>query len=268
MSNMCKVLVGTASCLLISRSAPAASHQWRFNEIFTNADGTVQFIEMKECCGFTDEFFLEDKWLRGDVSTHQYTFPSSLDTGSNTALKYVLIATQDFADLPGAPTPDYIMPDGFLTVTGDTLRYWFYAPAVMTYTTGQLPTDGVTSLRVNGSTGVNSPTNYAGDSGSINVGCDDGDGDGYGSPGSAACPNGSAEDCDDTMPAINPGATEHCSDQVDNDCAAQTDCLDTGCDSNPQCPAVTGWGALGMAGLILTAAGVVLRRMKPASRVN
>jgi hypothetical protein len=57
----------------------------------------------------------------------------------------------------------------------------------------------------------------------------DGDGDGYGDPGStsAACsmPTGSVDngdDCDDTASAVNPGATETCNG-ADDDCDGDTD---------------------------------------------
>jgi hypothetical protein len=59
--------------------------------------------------------------------------------------------------------------------------------------------------------------------------CTDNDGDGYGSPGDASCPNGAAEDCNDADPAVNPGATENCTDGVDNDCDGQTDGADSEC---------------------------------------
>lgn len=52
--------------------------------------------------------------------------------------------------------------------------------------------------------------------------CIDGDGDGYGSPGSAACPAGPAADCHDGDPSLNPGAAEACNG-VDDDCDGQTD---------------------------------------------
>jgi len=142
----------------------AASHQWRFNELFTNSDGTIQFIEMKECCGFSAEHELDGKWILV-VGGTQYNFRGNL-TG-DTSNKHLLLATQGFADLPGAPAPDFIIPDNFLPAGGDTLEYWMYPNATVEYP--PLPTDGITSLTVGGATGQNSPTNYAGESGSIDV---------------------------------------------------------------------------------------------------
>ncbi|MDH3403538.1 MAG: MopE-related protein [Acidobacteriota bacterium] len=58
--------------------------------------------------------------------------------------------------------------------------------------------------------------------------CNDGDGDGYGSPGSPACmfPE---EDCDDADPAVNPGAAENCSNSIDDDCDGAVDAADPDC---------------------------------------
>lgn len=164
--------------LLGASPANAASHLWRFNELFSNGDGTIQFIEMQECCGATEELFLQSKWVLARHANHKYTFRSNL-TG-NTANKYFLLATQGFADLPGAPAPDAIIPSGFLPVSGDTLDYWEYPDATRIY--GPLPQDGVSALEVgpgpDGVSGtdddvymnaVNSPTNFAGQSGSIDL---------------------------------------------------------------------------------------------------
>jgi hypothetical protein len=52
--------------------------------------------------------------------------------------------------------------------------------------------------------------------------CQDRDGDGYGSPGAAACPLGEATDCDDAVAAMRPNAPELC-DGLDNDCDVAAD---------------------------------------------
>jgi hypothetical protein len=59
--------------------------------------------------------------------------------------------------------------------------------------------------------------------------CADDDGDGYGSPGDPECPAGDAEDCDDTDPAVNPGATEICDNGIDDDCDGLIDGDDPDC---------------------------------------
>jgi len=164
--------------IVAARPVLAASHQWRFNELFTNGDGTIQFVEMQECCGFTMETNLSSKWILAVHANHKYTFRSNL-TG-NTANKYLLLATQGFADTPGAPAPDIIIPNGFLPTNGDTLEYWQYPDATRGF--GVLPMDGKTALEVGpGPDGVsdtdddvyapavNSPTNYSGETGSIDL---------------------------------------------------------------------------------------------------
>ena len=73
---------------------------------------------------------------------------------------------------PGAPVPDYIIPDNFLSTTADSIEYWFYDTA--TYPNPMLPLDGINSLHVSPTTGAitigpNSPKNYAGVEGSIDA---------------------------------------------------------------------------------------------------
>ena len=52
--------------------------------------------------------------------------------------------------------------------------------------------------------------------------CVDMDGDGYGNPGDASCPNGPALDCNDSSNAAYPGAAE-VYDLIDNDCNTEVD---------------------------------------------
>ena len=86
----------------------------------------------------------------------------------------------------------------------------------------------------------------------------DGDSDGFGDDGSSieACvaPSGyvdAAGDCDDSSKAVNPEATEDCSDKLDNDCDAVFDCDDDGCTGDTACaPTITGispeWAVFGV----------------------
>ncbi|MCH8137768.1 MAG: hypothetical protein IH926_02240, partial [Proteobacteria bacterium] len=84
-------------------------------------------------------------------------------------------ATADFAALPGAPAPDFIIPAGSVPFIGigvdETIKY---CPAcgydTFSFLAGALPTDGINSLSFDLSTSTNSPTNFAGDSGSVDAG--------------------------------------------------------------------------------------------------
>jgi len=144
------------------------SHLWVVHEIFSNADGTVQFVELHECCGASNEVNLANKSVTSDATGLVFTFTENI-TG-DTANRYLLLGTSGFAALPGAPTPDHIVPDGFFDPSGDTLRWHIYPAAVLTFAPGELPMDGTSSLLQDGTTGINTPTNYAGQSGTISLG--------------------------------------------------------------------------------------------------
>jgi len=149
--------------------AHAKNHLWRFTEFFSNADGTIQFVEMQECCDSDVETQMSSTSITSNAST--YDFPN--DLSGLTARRWILIATAGFAALPGAPTPDYIMPDGFFDPAGDTLRYRGVTDMVV-LAPDALPLDGVNGLDRDITTGdlsvaVNSPINFAGDTGSVTI---------------------------------------------------------------------------------------------------
>ncbi len=172
---MSRLTTALAALTLVATAGTAmgGSHLWRFNEIFSNHDGTVMFIELKECCGAGNETGLNNKDITSANLGNSFLFPANLPCSNCTANEHLLLATAGFAALPGAPTPDYIIPDGFFDVSGDTLTYWFYGDA--TWTFGAVPTCGQLSLNGDDSTGVNSPTNFAGETGSITAPCKDAD---------------------------------------------------------------------------------------------
>jgi hypothetical protein len=55
--------------------------------------------------------------------------------------------------------------------------------------------------------------------------CNDNDKDGYGNPGDSSCAN-SGTDCNDNNASINPGASENCTDGIDNNCNGLVDTQD------------------------------------------
>jgi len=148
----------------LSNSAYASFHLYRINELYSNADGSIQFIELT-----VGDFSGESAWAGQRISvtqggtTHSFTFPSNLPSAA-TGNTSVLVATQGFADL-GILTPNFIVPSGFLFVGGGTVNF----ADVDSLTYSALPTGGNLSLNRDGSTGVNSPRNFAGVSGSIST---------------------------------------------------------------------------------------------------
>lgn len=148
-------------------SVPAfGSHTWDVAEVFSNADGSIQFIELKETGGGAGETGLPGHTLTS--STRTWTIPGGPLTPPTSSKSY-LIATPGFAALPGAPTPDAIIPAGlvpFFSTAGDTITYVPWDA----WTFGTVPTDGANSLKRDGLVTGNNPTNYAGVTGHVKVG--------------------------------------------------------------------------------------------------
>jgi hypothetical protein len=151
--------------------ASAASHLWRFHEFYSSSDRKVQFIEMHEIGGSQIETNISEHWYatNGFNQDHSQLLGSDLPFG--TAFKKFLVGSESYAALEGVPEPDYVLPDGFLDPDGDTVVWWFYQTIVIP--PGVMPSDGYNSITVvdpaapTYSVGPNSPTNFAGETGSI-----------------------------------------------------------------------------------------------------
>lgn len=144
--------------------AEGSFHQFRIEQVFSNADGSVQFVVMHEAFGGNGENFWAGQQLRVTDSrgvSQAITFGTNLPS-SSTANKRVLIATPGFAAL-GIVTPDYSIPAHFLPTDGGTLDY----AGVNRITFSALPTDGATALMASGVAVANVATNFAGVSGSV-----------------------------------------------------------------------------------------------------
>jgi hypothetical protein len=163
-----------------AQGAFAAFHLWDITEVYSNADGSVQFIEFFTTTNSQDELFGHDV----TTNANTFTIPHDLGTadpignpnggGDNaTANRFFLIATPGFAAIPGAPEPDYVLAGPlFFSTGGDTIT--LVGADSLAFAGGELPLDGVQSLNesfggLNRLAAVNSPTNFAGDTGSIDL---------------------------------------------------------------------------------------------------
>lgn len=165
--------VAVAFVALMSSPAAALFHQWNFTEFFSNADGTVQFIEL-QCPNVNGENIATAGTISSLSTGKTFTFPANLPS-SATANKFLFVATDGFELLPGAVTPDFAtltpLPANFFTPAGDTISLVvnpFGTVDSRAFTS--VPTDGVMSLHYPANTlATNSPTNFAGTSGSVNL---------------------------------------------------------------------------------------------------
>lgn len=161
---MARILRAVAVFLGLAAAVPAHAifHLWTMNELYSNADGTIQFLEMTAITG--GQQFLAGHQLVSTGpggATRTFTFPSDLP--GDTSGRRMLIATPGFASL-GVVVPDYVVPAGFFFQAGGSINF---ANADL-WTHGPLPADN-RSIDRSGNAGTPSPTNFIGGTGVINV---------------------------------------------------------------------------------------------------
>jgi hypothetical protein len=158
--------------IALAGSAGATYHTFRISEIFSSADGKIQFVELVESApedpyyggglGNGQNLWAGHKLTSSNgTSVNSFTFPSNLPSAL-TAQRNVLVGTQSFAAL-GKVTPDYVVPDNFLFLTNGAIDY----ASVDSVHYASLPTDGTSSIDRTGGVQLNSPTNFAGQSATI-----------------------------------------------------------------------------------------------------
>ena len=151
-----------------SVGASATFHLWRMDEIYSDPVGTVQFLELTALAG-GQEFFaghtLTTLVRTTTAGPKVFTFPTNLPGDS--AGRKMLIATQGFAAL-GIVTPDFIVPDNFFPTFNGRINF---AEGSDVWDYDQIGScGGNSSLKRDGSSGPNSPTNFAGATGEVPAG--------------------------------------------------------------------------------------------------
>ena len=153
--------------LIAPAAAIAGIHTWDVAEVFSNADGTIQFVELVEANGGNGETGVSGGGVSSATASKSFSW-----TGApvvNTANKRYLVGSQSFADLTGAPPIDGLMPLSvlpfFFAPASDTVSFLVYDSCPFT----AVPTNGLGARDcvTNANTASNSPTNYAGTPGSV-----------------------------------------------------------------------------------------------------
>jgi len=177
MTSLSKALRAVALVLLsLAGNAYANFHLWRIDQVYSNADGTIQYIVMVALAGGQEFISGHTITVTQGSTVHTLAFTKDLpaDTssmsgggyygGGSTTYKSMLLATQGFAKL-NIVTPDFIIPDNFLFTSGGGSINWGGGYDVFNYTS--IPMDGDFALFRAGNTAFNAPQNFAGSMGSV-----------------------------------------------------------------------------------------------------
>jgi hypothetical protein len=161
-----------AAALLAARTADAAFHLWDISEVFTSADGTVQFIEFVAPPAPGGNF--QNVLFNHTIVTEEvgivvlpirsYTFLDNLPSNQTGGRRF-LVATPAFEAAAGI-APDYVLDQVPFLDVGIANRLNF-AEGSDFFDLAGLPTDGESSLFDGGGTGPNSPSNFAGEEGMV-----------------------------------------------------------------------------------------------------
>jgi hypothetical protein len=171
-------MAALAGVMLLSAPATAGAfaHLWAVKEIFSNYNGSVQFIELVS--NGPSETFVQGVPIRAtsDGALQTFNVPSNL--AGTTSGRHLLFATPGFATLTGAVTPNFTIPANFFDPEASTIVIDWGGFNQVTISGSILPINGVLSLTdqittatpgQNLAAGTNSPTNFGGSVGSVSV---------------------------------------------------------------------------------------------------
>ena len=171
-----RCLIGPVACAsaILTCTAVGAFFEWRFSEVFSNADGSVQFIELRS--QGADEGQASGAQIRSTSTGKKLSLTENLS--GTTLNKKFLLATVGFGSLPGAVAPNFLttpLPAGFFNPNGDTLTLTHHV-TIDSRAFPAIPIDGVTSVHFPaGNFATNTPTNFSDQWGSINLSANFGD---------------------------------------------------------------------------------------------
>lgn len=182
--NPLRLLINMVVLLSIAGAVPtatAAVHLWQIKEVFSNADGSVQFIEMFD--NFPGEVFTAGTTLQANSDGVIKSFTLSSISPKPTQNRHMLFATPGFSSLAGGIAPDFTFLPAtlpFINPNANNITITFSGSGdSINFTGASLPKNGINSLtdtvlapfdppNFNLVSGVNSPFNLANQCGSVN----------------------------------------------------------------------------------------------------
>jgi hypothetical protein len=160
-------LLRMAAAALLSLAASgvfATFHLFHIEQIFSNADGTVQFVVLFTGADGQNLWSGQTLTTQGAQGMRSFTFPSNLPN-SATGNKRVLVASEGFAALH-LVTPDYTVPNRFLPLGSGTVNFAGVDQVVYS----SLPSDGSHAIdQFRGMVIDNVATNFAGAHASVAI---------------------------------------------------------------------------------------------------
>jgi hypothetical protein len=159
--------LGLLLSAIASAPAHAVFHLWDVSEVYSNADGSVQFVEFSTGSDFQDQLIGHELQATAEgIPSMIYTFPVNLPSTA-TGGKHFLFASEGFEAVAGV-APDYEWTGAaypFIHVGVDDALTLVGADGIGL---ANLPTDGALSLLGDEvTTAVPTPTNFAGVTGTL-----------------------------------------------------------------------------------------------------
>ena len=151
--------------LLAVSAAAAAAPSFRFDQVLSNADGSVQYVMLRETDGANGQDGFAGLTLTATQGTRviTFTFPANLPS-TTTARRTVLVASAGYvaraATEPefAAVQPDYVIPDRFLPTAAGTVTF----AGVDTLAYDALPGDGFSAVYSTGEVKDSAVQNFKG----------------------------------------------------------------------------------------------------------
>jgi len=148
-----------SACAFCWQQAQAGFDQWFIDEIFSSADGSVQFIELGTNVDAQQDLSGQTLSSFDSSGQQQQDFVFSADLSSEfTANQKVLIATTRFEQLTGLEA-DFLIEPGFVNTEGGSVSF-ADGVSMVNYSKDQLPKNGFQSIDGSGNVVMASPRNF------------------------------------------------------------------------------------------------------------